>query len=168
MPKNYEQLDQNNKLIWNFRDIGHTMRHISEGKGSQQRILIVLSEIGPVTQSQLTQQLGIQPGSASEVIIKLENSGLIERLPSEADKRTTEVHLTDEGRTEAERLRGIRAERHERMFAALSADEKETLLHLLQRINADWEQQYRQDAEKHDERHHKKHHHGHRRHEKQE
>ena len=34
MIKRYDFLDLNNKLIWNFRDIGHTMRNISEGKGS--------------------------------------------------------------------------------------------------------------------------------------
>lgn len=147
MPKKYEQLDLNNKLIWNFRDIGHTMRHISEGKGSQQRVLIVLNETGPITQSELTQQLDIQPGSASEVIIKLESAGFIQRLPSEKDKRTMDVHLTSAGKIEAQRLSRIRFDRHERMFAALSGGEKEALLGLLERINADWDEQYRKDGE---------------------
>lgn len=144
MPKSYEQLDTNNRLIWNFRDIGHTMRHISEGKGSRQRVLIVLSESETMTQSELTQKLGIQPGSASEVIIKLEAAGLIERAQSERDKRTTDVHLTQQGREEAEKYALMRAQRHERMFVALSEQEKQTLLGLLERINADWDGEYRQ------------------------
>lgn len=151
MSKTYDQLDLNNKLIWNFRDIGHTMRHISEGKGSQQRILILLNETGFITQSELTQRLGVQPGSASEVIIKLESAGLIVRLPSEKDKRTTEVHLTETGKAEAERFKAIRTQRHERMFAALSDGEKAALLSLLETINADWDQQYRQSSERGDE-----------------
>ena len=156
MHKRYEELDQNNKLVWNFRDIGHTMRHISEGKGSQQRILIVLNETGPITQSELTQQLGIQPGSASEVVIKLEIAGLIERLPSENDKRTTTVCLTDAGKNEALRLSSIRTERHERMFASLTNNEKDALLCLLEKINADWDKQYRQNADDQGERHHER------------
>ena len=146
MPKRYDQLDCNNRLIWNFRDIGHTMRHISEGKGSQQRILIVLNETGPITQRELTQRLDIQPGSASEVIIKLESAGWIERIPSRQDKRTADVYLTEAGKTEAERLSRVRSERHERMFSALSDAEKFELLSLLEKINADWDQKYRQDG----------------------
>lgn len=142
----YGQLDLNNKLIWNLRDIGHTMRCISEGKGSRERVLIVLNENGPIMQSELTQRLGIQPGSASEVLIKLETAGMIERISTEKDKRTAEVRLTSAGRSEAERLSKLRAERHERMFAALSVQEKQTLLSLLERINADWDGEYRRET----------------------
>lgn len=167
MPNRYEQLDINNRLIWNFRDIGHTMRQTSEGKGSQQRILIVLGESGPLTQSELTQRLGIQPGSASEVIIKLETAGLIARTPSEQDRRTTDVCLTEAGRVEAAKASDRRKERHEQMFEILSEGEKETLLSLLERINADWDQKYRQGEDRcgchRGERHHGRHGERHRR-----
>ena len=55
----YASLDRNNQLILNLRDLGRTMRNISEGRGSQKRILIVLMEEGPITQSALTARLGI-------------------------------------------------------------------------------------------------------------
>lgn len=59
----YNVADINDKLIINLRDISHTMRYLYEGKGSQKRILIVLDEIGSnITQRELTQRLGIQPG----------------------------------------------------------------------------------------------------------
>ncbi|MDD6142324.1 MAG: MarR family transcriptional regulator [bacterium] len=157
----YEKQDINNKLIWKFRDIGHTLRHISEGKGSQRRILIMLNELGPISQSELTQQLGIQPGSASEVIIKLESAGYITRTPSEKDRRTTVVLLTEAGTAAAQQAAALRAERHEQMFDALNADEKETLLSLLEKLNADWEQKYGADAR--EPRHGYHGHHGHRR-----
>lgn len=157
----YEKQDINNKLIWKFRDIGHTLRHISEGKGSQQRILIMLNELGAVSQSELTQMLGIQPGSASEVVIKLETAGYITRTPSEKDRRTTIVRLTEEGEAAAQRAAALRSERHERMFDSLSDAEKETLLALLETLNADWEEKYSADAQEH--RHGRHGHHGHRR-----
>ena len=71
-----ETLDINNRLTLSLWDVLHTMRAISEGKGSQKRILMMLLETGPVTQKKLTALLGIQPGSASEVIGKLEAAGL--------------------------------------------------------------------------------------------
>lgn len=145
MKKQYELLNMNNRLIWNFRDIGHTMRHISEGKGSQKRVLIVLNELGVVTQRELTEKLGIQPGSASEVIGKLEAAGLLIRTPSENDRRTTDVQLTEKGKNAAQEARIQREERHIQMFACLSDEEKSVLLSLLEKVNAAWDRQYRTD-----------------------
>lgn len=143
MKEQYCHLDKNNKLIWNFRNIGHTMRRISEGKGSQKRILILLWENKGMTQRTLTQRLGIQPGSASEVISKLEAAGLIVRTPSEADRRTTDIRLTKTGEALAQDAHVQRKERHEQMFAVLSEQEKDTLIALLERVNEDWDQKYR-------------------------
>lgn len=142
MKKQYHSLDINNKLIWNLRDIGHTMRRIREGKGSQRRILILLRE-SAATQQELTKRLGIQPGSASEVIGKLETAELIVRTPSQADRRTFDIHLTPQGQSAAEEAYVQREARHCQMFACLTDAEKHTLLSLLERINAAWDEQYR-------------------------
>lgn len=139
----YRSLDQNNKLIWNFRDIGHTMRQISEGRGSQKRILILLRETAGMTQKELTARLGVQPGSASEVLNKLEQTGLILRTPSETDHRTMDIRLTSDGEALAKEASAKRAERHEQMFAVLSNEEKDTLIALLERVNVHWDQIYR-------------------------
>ena len=139
----YKSLDRNNKLIWNFRDIGHTMRQISEGRGSQKRILILLRETEGMTQKELTARLGVQPGSASEVLNKLEQAGLILRTPSETDHRTTDIRLTPDGEALAKEASAKRAERHEQMFAVLSEEEKDALIALLERVNAHWDQVYR-------------------------
>lgn len=143
MKGQHESLDQNNKLIWNLRDIGHTMRQISEGRGSQKRILILLRETEGMTQKELTVRLGMQPGSASEVLNKLEQVGLISRTPSETDHRTTDIRLTPDGEALAKEASAKRVERHEQMFAVLSEEEKDTLIALLERVNAHWDQVYR-------------------------
>lgn len=143
----FYSLDTNKKLIWNFWDIGHTMRHIAEGKGSQKRILMILKEAPGITQRELTERLGIEPGSASEVIGKLEASGLILRTVSEADRRTTDIHLTEIEGEVADEAYSQRELRHERMFACLSEQEKQTLLGLLEKVNASWDEQYRNGGE---------------------
>lgn len=143
MPRRYDHLDLTNKLIWNLRDIGHTLGRLYEGKGSQKRILILLSEEGPLTQRELTQRLGIQPGSVSEVLGKLEAAGWITRTPSRLDRRTTDLALTETGRPVAQQARAQREARHQEMFSSLSPQEKADLLALLEKVNAHWDRQYR-------------------------
>ena len=154
----YEQEDVNGRLVINLRDIGHTMRDMSEGRGSQKRILTVLLETGSITQRELTERLGIQPGSASEVIAKLENAGLLTRTESETDRRTVDVALTEEGKRQAEDANSQRIRRHGEMFSSLSDEEKGMLLKLLEKVNADWESRYA-DRQAHHHGHHE--HHGH-------
>ncbi len=139
----YRNADINDKLIINLRDLGHMLRSLYEGKGSQKRIVIVLNEIGgSITQRELTERLGIQPGSASEVIAKLESSGHIRRTPNETDRRTADIELTEAGKTFAEEAKEQRLRRHEQMFSCLSDAEKDELLSLLERVNSDWETRY--------------------------
>lgn len=153
----YAQEDVNGRLIFALRDISHTMRGLYEGRGSQKRVLMVLSEKGTITQRELTEHLGIQPGSASEVIAKLEHAGLVVRTPSQADRRTADLSLTQAGQERAEEAKSQRVQRHIEMFSALSSEEKEQLLALLEKINADWDERYAPRQEDHG--HHHPHHH---------
>ena len=141
----WAEADMDSRLVSHFREIGHTLRAVSEGKGSQKRILIVIDHYGSITQSELTEHLGIQPGSASEVLGKMEAAGLIMRAQSESDKRTTDVCLTQAGRAAAKEAAAQRAARNARMFSCLSGEEKAALLALLNRVNAAWDELYRQE-----------------------
>lgn len=160
--EHYNSVDTNDKLIINLRDLSHIMRFLYEGKGSQRRVLIILNETGKITQRELTERMGIQPGSASEVIAKLEEAGYVTRTPSETDRRTADIELTQEGKMSAQEATEQRNKRHEEMFSCLSEDEKNSLLLLLEKVNKDWEERYREAEE---DRHiplrsHGSHHHG--------
>lgn len=139
----YTSLNTDDKLIINLRDLGHIIRFLFEGKGSQKRILIILNEEGNITQRELTSRLGVQPGSASEVIGKLESAGLIERTTSVNDRRTVDIKLTEKGKIKAEEAVRQRKNRHEEMFSALTDEEKDTLLFLAEKLNTDWDGRYR-------------------------
>ena len=143
----YETLDIDNKLIMNLRDLGHMNRFHFDGKGSQKRILTILNEVGIITQRELTERIGVQPGSASEVIAKLEDAGLIERTQSTTDRRTTDIQLTEAGKIQAEEAIQQRIERHQEMFSCLAAEEKEIFLSLLERVNSDWQHRYRENKQ---------------------
>lgn len=151
--------DINKELVMGLRDVSHAMRGLYEGKGSQKRVLMVLQETGKVSQRELTQRLGIQPGSVSEVIGKLEGAGLVSRTESESDRRTVDLELTEEGAKRAEEARAQRVQRHKEMFTVLSDEEKEAFLIMLQKINEDWKTRFAD--RKHDHHHHHHHQHGH-------
>lgn len=138
----YHAEDRNDRLIIHLRDLGHIMRFLYEGKASQKRILMILKKSESMTQKDLTERLGIQPGSASEILLKLENAGLITRTRNEHDRRTTDICLTDSGRELAEEALAQRKKRHEEMFSCLSEKEKQELLSLLEKLCADWKSRY--------------------------
>lgn len=146
MGKSSDNID--NALVKTLWDLSHRLRSLGEGKGSQSRILIVLRERGPITQRDLTEHLGIQPGSTSEVISKLESAGLIFRTPSKTDGRTANVALTETGREKAEECARHRERRYREMFSCLTEPEKVQLLDLLGTVNEDWKERYQDLAER--------------------
>lgn len=154
--KKQQSLETNERLILNLRNLGHGLRFLYEGKASQKRILIVLLENGPMTQRILTNRLGIQPGSASEVIGKLEAAELILRMPSEQDRRTAIIQLTEKGHQEAEKALKERIQRHQEMFSCMTEEEKESLINLTKKLLDDWNIRYRtrlQEAAAHRKKH---------------
>ncbi len=154
----YNAADINDRLIINLRDLSHTMHSLYEGRGSQKRIMTVLDEMGgSATQRELTERLGIQPGSASEVIAKLERAGFIRRTPNETDRRTVNIELTETGKALAAEVGEQRLQRHEQMFSCLSDEEKNQLLALLEKVNANWSEHYQDMTENRaqDGRHHR-------------
>lgn len=126
----YKSLETEEKLTILLQALEHMGRLGNDGRGSQGRILGILAREGTMTQRALTEQLGIQPGSASEIIGKLERAGLLSRSPSSLDRRTADITLTGAGRA-----RVAEYQPPESMFSVLSSQEKETLLGLLEKLN---------------------------------
>lgn len=135
-------MDINEELVHGLLDINHMMRMLYEGKASQSRILIILYEQKVMNQKDLTEFLGIKPGSVSEILSKLERAELIRRVHSEKDRRTMEISLTDEGKKLAKEAVERRQERHKQMFVCLAENEQKTLLSLLKKLDEDWRERF--------------------------
>lgn len=113
-----ESLDE--QLVNAILDVGRDIRRLFEGKESQSRILMILRLQGAVTQKMLIQILHIQPGSASEILKKMEKAGLIIRVPNEMNRRASDIVLTRQGRSVSEKLIEQRRGRYQEMMACLS------------------------------------------------
>ncbi|MBQ9663575.1 MAG: MarR family transcriptional regulator [Oscillospiraceae bacterium] len=150
----YTLLNTEEKLAVQLRELGHMSRHHLESKGGQGRILSILAQEGVMTQRVLTEKLGIQSGSASEVIGKLERAGLVERSENENDRRTSDVCLTELGRAQSAEATRERPD----LFSALNEEEKLQLLTLLEKLSTDWKTRFPRGHHGHGMR--KDHHHG--------
>lgn len=87
-----------------------------------------------ISQSGLAERLAITRASVVKVVDNLESLGLIERAPTEGDRRSYALALTDEGHRELARLRGEIRCYEEKLASRLTANERDLLMGLLERV----------------------------------
>ena len=155
---NYEEMGIDEKLFALLGKLGRMGHGGFNGKSSQNRILHILSNSECMTQRELTEQLGIQPGSVSEIIKKLETAGLITRQSNSVDRRTVDITLTDAGKAQAEA--SLSHHVNHTLFETLTDDEKQQLLFLLEKVGQNWHYHFRGEG-RHGHKHHGKGEHGH-------
>lgn len=112
----------------------HGLRRRSDADRGQRSVLALLAAWGATDQRTLQQTLEIQPGSVSELLAKLEAKGLITKTRSEADRRMATIALTEQGKQAARALPDDKPD----LYAALSAEEQETLKVLLKKLLDSW------------------------------
>lgn len=127
------------QALRDFGFFGHYLHMNAGGRSGQQHILVKLRKRGDhMTQRDLQELSGISSASMSEVLAKLEASGLIERTRSDEDRRQLDIALTDEGRTRADEL----IEKHKAFesscMACLTEDELRQLIEVLDRVVEHW------------------------------
>lgn len=77
-----------------------------------------------LSQAELAELIGIRPQSIGPILVKLEEEGLIERRPSQADRRSHLLALTDEGRAAAAKARELQAAYPEKALSVLTDEER--------------------------------------------
>ncbi len=145
-----------------LRNLSHHFRLMSDSRGGQKQILFILSQEEQLSQRKLMDITGIKSGSLSEVLGKLEHAGLIERTQSTEDRRSVDIRLTEQGQIQARLNHADFNENLVRMYSCLTAEEKDTLLTLIRKLNADWKTQIEENPERgrHKGHHHEGGHHG--------
>jgi DNA-binding MarR family transcriptional regulator len=83
---------------------------------------------------QLAGDMRISSGAMTNRLDRLEEAGLIRRLPDPNDRRGQLIEPTDKGHAAWERTVGTQAERERRIASVLTATEREDLHRLLRRL----------------------------------
>ena len=130
--------DEAEELYRLMRACGHILYHSGASKAGQGRILHILDYEGQISQKELQARLGIQSGSISEILTKLEREGLICREKDTQDRRKVIVKMTEDGKEHARKYHARRRDKD--WFAALGPEQRAQLRELLQILLNSWEQ----------------------------
>ena len=98
--------------------------------------LASLDREGPARLTELATQQGVSQPAMTQLVTRLQDAGLAERLPDPGDGRVVRVHITESGRAELARRRVVRTERLGALFDRLSADDRTALFAALPAITA--------------------------------
>ena len=101
---------------------------------SQSLVLSILAGRDALSQRELQQMLGIQPGSLSELLSKLEGKGYLVREKA-GDRRGNLLRITDEGRKAIPSADEVP---ENDPFAALTDQEQDQLVLLLRKLLYNW------------------------------
>ena len=96
-------------------------------------VLRTVHELGPVSQREISDEVGLDPSDVVGAVDILERGGLVERHRDPEDRRRHAVVITPEGRERSERLKELMLEAEARALANLDADEQEQLVSLLEK-----------------------------------
>ena len=129
-----DALDQLSRHI-NRQIYRQNHRRMAMGHG-QGRLLRLLAQEGSMTQAALSERAQLRPPTVAELLEKLENAGMIARARDTEDRRRMIVSVTERGRSEIESLRDSGAQFAEDLFSGLTENEIETMLALVEKLNA--------------------------------
>jgi MarR family 2-MHQ and catechol resistance regulon transcriptional repressor len=103
--------------------------------GSDFAVLEALLHKGPLPVNEIGRKVLLTSGSITVAVDRLETRGLVERRPSDADRRARIVHLTREGKKLITRVYADHAADMERLASAsLTRAERDSLIRLLKKI----------------------------------
>ena len=103
------------------------------------RTLLTLGEHDGVSSAELCELMDVRPSSLSELLGRMEENGLVQRVSDENDKRTNRVLLTDAGRESVERIEKKYEEENARLAACFTEEELEQFCALCERLSAHME-----------------------------
>ncbi len=100
----------------------------------QYSLLSALAERGVADQSTLARAVALDRTTTTGALKRLESRGLIQRVPSEQDRRAQDCRMTEDGAALLAAMRRPARDAHDATIASLDAAERRTLLALLERV----------------------------------
>lgn len=102
--------------------------------GSHRILEALLRENAGVSQNKLAELVDIRKQSLSEVVVRMERDGLVERRLDAKDQRKNLIFLSEEGRAQALAEVEMRSDEANAILAPLTEEEQNTLFVLLEKI----------------------------------
>jgi DNA-binding MarR family transcriptional regulator len=97
-------------------------------------VLFCLAQRGELIAQDIADGTGLPKNSLSRAVNRLEDWGFVARRSDSGDRRRAKLTLTEDGRAFHDAVLPALADRMDRMFDCLSAEERETLSALMLRV----------------------------------
>ncbi|MHB8393968.1 MAG: MarR family winged helix-turn-helix transcriptional regulator [Candidatus Dormibacteria bacterium] len=127
-------------------ELGRHAMHLSAAVTSmtphQREAVLMLAQEGPLPMGELARRLLITPSSATELVDRLVDRALVERIPDPSDRRTVVIQLTPFAQERTEEVRGAVQIGLGQLLAVLDDQQLATMVSLL-RVLAHSAQQVR-------------------------
>lgn len=94
----------------------------------QVHVLMRLDEAGPLMVSELAHLLDISLPSASSIVDRMVEHGLVERVRNEADRRVVHVAITQRGHAVVEQFGGPKSAQLRKLFVTMTPQELEHVI----------------------------------------
>lgn len=121
--------------VYRFRQRFFEQRLGDQGiGGGQVGLLYLLYDGDGVTQTELAERLAIDRASATELLRRMEQAGLISRRADPDDRRAKRVVLTAKAKALRPRMEALRAEWANALFGDLTEAEQRQVTELLGRL----------------------------------
>lgn len=112
------------------RDLAHAVKLTP----AQLRVLQIVDERNSVTPKAMASQMGVSQATVTALVDKLVSQGLVKRVPSENDRRQTNIITTPEGHARLKDAPDALQQRFVRAFAKLADWEQAQLVASLERV----------------------------------
>jgi DNA-binding MarR family transcriptional regulator len=116
--------------VWIFQDVIRAMAEF-DIRPAQFSVLTVIGANAGLSQSAVSQALGIERARLAVMLHGLEGRNLVKRMASRSDRRSHALHLTPQGERLLAQLKTIVAAHEDRVIAKIGADGKRALASIL-------------------------------------
>ncbi|MFB7615210.1 MULTISPECIES: MarR family winged helix-turn-helix transcriptional regulator [unclassified Kitasatospora] len=106
------------------------------GLSTSQYATLLMAESQPgLSASDIAREVASSRQAANEMLVGLEQEGLIERRPNPTDRRSQQIHVTEAGQSRLSEARTAVDRCEEQLEAAFSAEERAAVRHWLEGVS---------------------------------
>ena len=112
----------------------------------QTHLLLLISQNNGASQGDLAEMMDVRPSSMTEMLMKMEQSGLVTRRQDDKDQRVMRIFLTENGKKIADESKATVDDFTTKIFSCLTSEEQENMLNLIEKISSNIDSLYSTDV----------------------
>jgi DNA-binding MarR family transcriptional regulator len=133
--------DLTHLIIEFFEKLSSWEQSVVRGQGvtlQQMHTLEILGIHDALRMKDLAERMGVTTGTLTVMIDRLEQAGLVSRVPNEQDRRSIFIELTEQGRSHFKEHDGLHRKLTRQITATLNGEQRQTLAECFKAMNKEF------------------------------